>query len=342
MDNPEPNTPEVLTDKLVITLEDLLAERGATREQVCGTVLGVPTKVAVGGSLPDGLPNVKDSSWIGATPARLLSKKLGVPVEIANDGNLAAIAAAYEYANTSNLAFEQVTVNAIGVGSGLGGGMCRRGEIIFGEFFGAKESGHFTAGIHDILFDFAETSHCLFDGAALSVQELQMFTLADDGRSLHCGCRRRGCLEVYSCKNGLGKIYRRARALGHAAKINGQTIENENLLMAAACQDDPLASLLLNLNAYVLGVGAGMIATQDNPHAVVAYGGAFESAHLLKYTSEEQRRAFFARYWKIAHQSYLDNVSFPSTASEVEFVKSNLGDALPAFGAALYAHQKFS
>jgi hypothetical protein len=111
--------------------------------------------------------------------------------------------------------------------------------------------------------------------------------------------------------------------------------------MAAACHDDPLATMLLNLNAYVLGIGAGLIATQENQHAVIAYGAAFEEGHLLKHTEAPQRQKFFDRYWRIAQESYAQNVSFASTATQVEFRKSALGDALPALGAGLYAHQLF-
>jgi len=131
--------------------------------------------VAVGLGAPNGhhgrgtVEHAPNLAWKGKVPLRdMLAHATGLPVELDNDANLAALGQGRFGACKGMEDFVVVTL-----GTGLGGGIVAGGQLVRGASGFAGELGHVL---------------CVRDGRL-------------------CGCGRRGCLETYVSARGLVATY---------------------------------------------------------------------------------------------------------------------------------------
>lgn len=180
--------------------------------------------------------------------AAVMAERLGLPVFVDNDANVAALAE--HRAGSARDAREAVVLT---VGTGIGGGLILRGELYRGAIGAGAELGH--------------------------------MVIDKDGPRCQGNCPNRGCLEALASgtalvreatrlahehpESGLG----RAHAAGHA--LGGP------LVTELAHDGDPVALEALSLIGSRLGVGIANYVNIFNPEVVVVGGGVIAAGELL-------------------------------------------------------------
>jgi glucokinase len=191
--------------------------------------------------------------------ADVMAERLGLPVFVDNDGNVAAIAE--HRAGAARGASEVVLLT---IGTGIGGGLILRGLPYRGGIGAAAELGHVVIDI--------------------------------DGPRCQGNCPNRGCLEALASGTALAREARRiarerprsglGRALADGRELAGP------LVTELAHDGDDAALATLELIGTRLGVGIANYVNIFNPEVVVVGGGVIAAGELLL---EPARAAVAAR-----------------------------------------------
>lgn len=190
----------------------------------------------------------------------LMAERLGLPVEIDNDGNVAVLAE--HRAGAARGASDAVLLT---VGTGIGGGVIVKGESYGGSVGAAPELGHITIDL--------------------------------DGPPCQGNCPNHGCLETLASGTALAREGRRiateqpGSALGRAL-AEGRDISGA-LITELAHDGDAAAREALTLIGTNLGVGIASFLNVFNPDVVVIGGGVLAAGELLlaPARAEAARRA---------------------------------------------------
>lgn len=191
-------------------------------------------------------PNLKP--FIGFDFRTAFQKRLGVPVAVDNDANMAAWGG-----YVLELGRRLPNVVCLTLGTGVGGGIVLGGSLYRGGTGTAGEIGH--------------------------------LCVEPDGELCHCGAR--GCLEAYvgaygivrsavkllEGPSGAGSLLRR-----FAPDYSGL---EPKVLASAARRGDPAASNVWRVTAHYLGIGVSCAVVLLNPDAVLLTGGVARAADLL-------------------------------------------------------------
>jgi glucokinase len=184
-----------------------------------------------------------------ALPIRdLISERVGLPVFLDNDGNVAALAE-YRYGAARGMP----TMVMLTIGTGIGGGLILGGEI----FRGATGAG-------------AELGHVVIQA---------------DGPPCQGNCPNHGCVEALASGTALGREGRAAAesapdsALG---KLLAEGTEVDGLAVTeAALAGDETAIGVFDLIGGRLGVACASFANIFEPEAIVVGGGVIKAGDLL-------------------------------------------------------------
>ncbi|MBM7454334.1 N-acetylglucosamine kinase [Oceanisphaera litoralis] len=204
------------------------------------------------GSIGIGFPGVLDDNGLMLAPnvpaihgrdlKGDLQQQLKRPVYADNDANCFLLS---EYrqgaADGAELAL------ALTLGTGVGGALLHKGQLVNSRRGGSAEFGH--GGINATLLE----RH----------RGLPLFP---------CGCGLRGCLETYVSGTGLARLYRHAggAALSGPAIIDAWQRGEQEATDALSCYLD------------ILAAGLGALMTQLDPDVVVLGGGLGEYAWLYR------------------------------------------------------------
>lgn len=230
--------PETVLEAAVSAGRRALEIAGLTTRQVPRAGVGVPGIVDAPRGVVVAAANLPGLN--GFPLATTLSETLGVPVNLANDANAAALGEARFGA--------QGKLDSLGLftlGTGIGGGLVIDGRIVTGHHGFAAELGH---------------------------MRMEM------SNPRPCGCGRWGCLEAYA--GGKSIIKRAHEALAEDWKKTSslhavaekQTFSVEDVFVAARC-GDPLATRLVEETALALAVGAVNLIHLLDPQVVLFAGG---------------------------------------------------------------------
>lgn len=178
-----------------------------------------------------------------------LAARIGLPVVIENDANAAAWG---EF--RFGAAREADDVVLVTVGTGLGGGIVVRGELLRGQVGIAAELGH--------------------------------LRVVPNG--LRCGCGNRGCWEQYASGSALERDARELVTSGglYAARLrelcggDSDQLRGQMVTVAAAEGDAAATELLADLGRW-LGEGLASVAAVLDPALFVVGGGVVEAGELL-------------------------------------------------------------
>ncbi len=273
---------------------------GACCVEACesaGLAIAEVTAVGVGAPSPilgDGTAvHAVNLGWKGVPLVKTLKKLIGRPVYAENDCNAGTLG---EYAFGGG----KGAASLVGffMGTGLGGGIVYRGELITGENRMAAEVGH-----------------------AIVVK---------DGRA--CNCGKKGCLEAYASKVGMGRRFSReilyqGRKSVLLDKCSPEDLANVRSGVLAECfrAGDEVTVETLTEAAEFLGLGIGNMITVFGPDVVVVGGGVYEALgkELLPIT----RKAAKAVVHPVS--------SFKDTRISL----ASLGDDAVAMGAMVYARK---
>jgi len=128
--------PELTAMQIATAARTALDGAGADAAQVLGVGVAVPGHVKAKEGLVKWAPNFKDQ-WQDVPIAALIEHHLGLPVQIGNDANLAALGEFRFGAGREVRHLVMVTL-----GTGIGGGIIVDGKLLDGADGGAGEIGH--------------------------------------------------------------------------------------------------------------------------------------------------------------------------------------------------------
>jgi glucokinase len=178
----------------------------------------------------------------------LLSERLGMPVAVDNDANVALLA-------EHRLGAARGTANAamLTIGTGIGGAVLLDGRLYRGATGAAGELGHMVVDMN--------------------------------GPACQGNCPNRGCLEAMASGRAIGREGVLAAEAEPESQL-GQALAGGREITGALVTDlahagDPPALAVLDLIGQRLGVGIANIANIFNPEVVVIGGGAIRAGDLL-------------------------------------------------------------
>jgi glucokinase len=230
-----------LLDALVDAVEE--ARTAAPDADVVG--FGIPALVRPS----TGSVMVSNHLPLDSVPFRdLMSERLGLPVRVDNDSNVAMLA---EHRAGAARGIDDAVLLALG--TGIGGGLLLGGEI----YRGAEGAG-------------AELGHIVVD---------------PDGPDCPGACPGRGCLEAFASGTALGRAGEEA-ARANPDSALGQTLAGGReitggLVTELAHDGDPLAREVLAEAGRWLGVGIVTLVNVFNPELVIVAGGASAAGDLM-------------------------------------------------------------
>jgi glucokinase len=242
-------------DELLATLEAELRVAREARPDVVAAGLGVPCTI----DRERGVAIQAVNLPISDVPLRdLMTERLGLPVFIDNDANVAALA-------EHRFGAARGARNAVllTVGTGIGGGLILGGEV----YRGASGAG-------------AELGHLVIDY---------------DGEACQGACPSRGCVEALASGVALAREGRAAAerepgsALGKAVAA-GEEIDGKTVVDAALRRDETALGVLTLIGAR-LGVALAGLANVFAPDTIVVGGGVMAAGELLLGPARQELRS---------------------------------------------------
>jgi glucokinase len=242
-------------DELVeLLVREVMAARAARPEAVA-VGLGIPATINQARGVAISAVNLP---LIDLPVRDVVSERVGLPVFLDNDGNVAALAE-YRY----GAARGKPTMVMLTIGTGIGGGLILGGEI----FRGATGAG-------------AELGHVVIQA---------------DGPPCQGNCPNHGCVEALASGTALGREGRAAAesapdsALG---RLHAEGVEVDGLAVTdAALAGDATAVGVFDLIGSRLGVACASFANIFEPEAIVVGGGVIKAGDLLLDPARKEVRA---------------------------------------------------
>ncbi|HYV15075.1 MAG TPA: ROK family protein [Conexibacter sp.] len=243
-----------LLDAIVASVQDACA---TAPHEVAAVGFGIPCLI----DQRRGMATMAVNLPLVDVPFRdLMTERLGLPVEVDNDANVAALA---EHRAGAALGHDDAVV--LTIGTGIGGGLILGGEVYRGAIGAGAELGHMTIDLN--------------------------------GPRCQGNCPNHGCLETLASGTALAREARRiaqerpqtalGRALADGREITGA------LVTELAHDGDAAAIDALALIGRNLGVGIASFLNIFNPDVVVVGGGVIAAGELLLAPAREEvaRRA---------------------------------------------------
>jgi glucokinase len=230
-------------DALVDAVEEVRAAAGPTPVSAVG--FGIPSLI----DQERGIPVTSVNLQLAGVPfATVMSERLGLPVFVDNDANMAMLA---EHRFGAARGVQQAAL--LTIGTGIGGGLVINGEVYRGAVGAGAELGH--------------------------------MVIEQDGPPCQGNCPNRGCLESLASGTALAREGTRAAAAAPDSAL-GEALargrEITGLLITELAHDgDLLAQEVIGLIGTRLGVGIASLANILNPEVVVVGGGVIAADEYL-------------------------------------------------------------
>ncbi|GJM80687.1 hypothetical protein HMSSN139_31830 [Paenibacillus sp. HMSSN-139] len=174
----------------------------------------------------------------------ILEKRLGKPIKIDNDANVAALGEAWGGAGKG---IENCVCYTLG--TGVGGGIIINGKIYQGFSGMAGELGH--------------------------------MSVVPDLEAIGCGCGQMGCLETVSSATGIIRMAKDAVARGDRTSLSHvENIMAKDVFDAAKAGDEA-AIRIVNRAAFYLGKSMAAVAVVLNPELFIVGGGVSKAGDIL-------------------------------------------------------------
>ncbi|WP_354698669.1 Glucokinase [Paraconexibacter sp. AEG42_29] len=239
-------------DRVVDAVEEAIA---AAPGDVLGVGFGIP-------SLIDRVRGVAVSTVhlpIADVPFRdIMVERLGLPVVVDNDANVAMLA---EHRFGAAASTDHAVL--ITIGTGIGSGIVVDGKLVRGAVGAAAELGHMVIDL--------------------------------DGPPCQGNCPNRGCMEALVSGSALGRAGLAAAAADPrgalAAAVATGRLMTGALVTELAHDGDPAATECLRAAGVALGVGLANIVNIFNPEVVVIGGGVIAAGDLLLEPARAEMRA---------------------------------------------------
>lgn len=281
-----------LVGRITSTVDAALRDADVARTDIEGIGVGIAGQVDVEQGLLIGTANLS-RSVVDLPLAQMLTKEYGVPVAIRNDVHIAAVG---EWRFGAGRGTDDFLV--VFVGTGIGGGFVKNGELITGFTGNAGELGH--------------------------------TIVAANGRI--CGCGGRGHLEAYASRTAittalLGELRRGRKSILREllpdldpTSTDSGTIKSGVLRKAIKAEDDVVTEVINEAGTY-LGYGLASVVNFLNPQRIILGGGVIGATQILYDQAVRVTR----------------REAFANAGEQVEIVKAKLGDDSGVVGAAVIA-----
>ncbi|RAV09056.1 ROK family glucokinase [Paenibacillus contaminans] len=246
---------EAVLTRIADYVRKIVADSPYEWEQVAGIGAGIAGFM----DIPEGFVKLSPNlGWRNVPVKKTLEAKLGKPVSIDNDANVAALGEAWSGAGAGI-----PNVVCYTLGTGVGGGIIINGKIYQGSTGMAGELGH--------------------------------MSIVPDLEAINCGCGQVGCLETVSSATGIIRMANDAVVRGDKTTLS--LIENITAkdVFDAAKSGDEASLRIVNRAAYYLGRSMAVLAVIVNPQRFVIGGGVSKAGDILfdpireifkKYTPE--------------------------------------------------------
>ena len=232
-------------DELVELLVREVEEARDARPDVEAVGLGIPATI----DHDDGIAVSAVNLPLADLAIRdIVSERVGLPVFVDNDGNVAAYA---EYLYGAAQGMPHMVM--LTVGTGIGGGLVLNGEIYRGSTGAGAELGH--------------------------------VVIQADGPPCQGNCPNHGCVEALASGTALGREGRAAaesspdsalgKVLAEGGEVDGRAVTE------AALAGDEVATEIFELIGGRLGVACSSLANIFQPNAIVVGGGVIAAGDLL-------------------------------------------------------------
>jgi glucokinase len=233
--------PEVVLEHIADYVRKIVADSSYEWEQVAGIGAGLAGFL----DIPEGIvkfsPNLQ---WTNVQAKKSLEAKLGKPVKIDNDANVAALGEAWAGAGAGI-----PNVVCYTLGTGVGGGIIINSKIYQGSAGMAGELGH--------------------------------MSIVPDIEAINCGCGQVGCLETVSSATGIVRMANDAVERGeHTSLALLEKIEAKHVFDAARVGDE-VSLRIVNRAAYYLGRSMASLAVVLNPQRFILGGGVSKAGDIL-------------------------------------------------------------
>jgi glucokinase len=242
-------------DELVELLVREVSEARDARPDATAVGLGIPATIDQEKGVAVSAVNLPLSDL----PLRdLVSERVGLPVFLDNDANVAALA---EHLYGAGRGADDMVM--LTIGTGIGGGLVLNGELYRGSTGAGAELGH--------------------------------TVIQADGPPCQGNCPNHGCVEALASGTALGREGRAAaesapdsaigRALAAGREVDGK------LVTEAALAGDETAVAVFELIGGRLGVACSSFANIFQPAAIVVGGGVIAAGELLLEPARRELRA---------------------------------------------------
>lgn len=232
---------EILIDNIERYVRHIVEQSEFDWEQVKGVGAGVA-----------GFTNVREGIIILAPNVglrdfhirKILEERLGKPVMIDNDANVAALGEAWGGAGAG---IENCVCYTLG--TGVGGGIIINGKIYQGFSGLAGELGH--------------------------------ISVVPDLEAIQCGCGKMGCLETVSSATGIIRMGKDAVARGERTSLSLVEKITAKDVFDAAKAGDEVSIRIVNRAAYYIGKSLAAVALVLNPELFIIGGGVSKAGDIL-------------------------------------------------------------
>lgn len=233
--------PHALVERAADCVHEALAAAALPHTAVSAVGVGVPGMIDARRGVVLVAPNLH---WRDVPFAKLLRKRLDIPVAVVNDVEAGTMAVQQFGAGRGIQDFV-----CMFIGTGIGGGLVIRGKQYRGAGGMGGEIGH-------------------------------MVVVAYFGPK--CGCGNRGCLEAVASRSAIVRRIVKAMEDGQKSIVRSLcdgdiSLIRSRILAEAYRQDDKLVREIINDASHYIGVGAANLINVLNPQAVILGGGLIEA-----------------------------------------------------------------
>lgn len=230
---------ECILPDIAASINSKIAEKQYQKEEISGIGIAVPGPVNGAGVVNKAV----NLGW-GVTPVKEIMEKLsGIPTEVGNDANVAALGEMWKGGGKGYTSLVMVTL-----GTGIGGGVIVDGRLVTGVDGAGGEIGH-------------------------------MHIMDGEEEACNCGCR--GCLEQYGSATGIVRLAKRVLAESDEPSVLRDAEVTAKAVFDAVKENDAAACETAKRFGEILGKGFAVIASVLNPAVFVIGGGVSKAGEIL-------------------------------------------------------------
>lgn len=237
IEQPTPTDPEQAIQQMTQNCKQLAKQANLPWKHIQGVGIGLPGFL----DIPNGtILNLTNLNWRNIPIRDQMEELLQTRVQIDNDANVAAFGEAWCGAGKGIDDCICVTL-----GTGVGGGIIVRGELVYGLKGFAGEIGH----------------------------------IQIDSNGAKCNCGQTGCLETISSATGITRLANEAIAQGQPTALPRYPTAYE--VFQAALQNDPVGRQVINQAIEALALAFAQLSVILNPACFVIGGGISKAGDAL-------------------------------------------------------------